>query len=130
VLRDRAPPESASDALAEGYGRFVRVESVEQVSQLLISFGVDPAAATPAATVAAAAESAQEVGAFDPDDSQGTGLVRTRSAQERLRREAAEVAHRAAELEEQATQAELATVEAELATMRPYRHPQPRNRKR
>lgn len=87
------------------------------MSELLISLGVDPAAAMCDAA-ATAAQAPQEVGAFDLDDSQGMGLVRTRSAQERLRREAAEAAQRAAKLEEQVTQAELATVEAELATMR------------
>ena len=128
MLRDRSPPESASDTLAEGYGKFVRVASAEQVSELLISLGVDPAAAMCAAA-ATGAQATQEVGAFDLHDSQGTGLVRTRSAQERLRREAAEAAQRAAQLEEQATQAELATVEVELATMRRGRYPQSRSGK-
>ena len=125
MLRYRSPPESASGALAEGYGRFVRVESAEQVSELLISLGVDPDVAIPAA----AAETVQEADAFDADDSQGLGLVRTRSAQERLRREYARAAQRAAELEEKATQAELTTVEVELATMHRGRYPQ-RSRKR
>lgn len=98
------------------------------MSELLIRLGVDPAAAMCAAA-ATTAQTTQEVGAFDLDDSQGMGLVRTRSAQERLRREAAKVAQRAAELEEQATQSELATVEAELATMRRGRYPQSRSGK-
>eukprot|EP01043_Picozoa_sp_COSAG02_P052414 COSAG02_NODE_5642_length_4160_cov_2.781335_3_plen_99_part_00 len=94
------------------------------MSELLISLGVDPASAMPDV----ASESAQEMNGLDPGDSQGMGLVRTRSAQERLRREAAEVELRAAELEEEAMKAELATVEAELATVCGGSYPQLRSR--
>ena len=87
--------------------------SGEQISELLSSLGVDPAAASPNAV-----EFPQKVDNNVPDDQQGLGLVRTHSAQERLRRAAAEAEQRAAELEEVATQAELATIQAELAAMR------------
>jgi hypothetical protein len=101
------------------------VERTEQVSELLISLGVDPASAMPDV----AAESPQEMNILQPGESQGMGLVRTRSAQERLRREAAEGELRAAELEEEAMQAELATVEAELAIMGGGSYEQLRSRK-
>lgn len=86
--------------------------SGEQISELLSSLGVDPTAASPNAV-----EFPQKVDNNGPDDQQ-LGLVRTHSAQERLRRAAAEAEQRAAELEEVATQAELAAIQAELAAMR------------
>lgn len=89
------------------------MQSGEQISELLCSLGVDPAAANPNAV-----EIPQKVKSNGPDDQLGFGLVRTQSAQERLRRAAAEAEQRAAELEEMATRAELAAVQAELATMR------------
>lgn len=78
------------------------MENGEQASDLLISLGVDPVASVPDGT----------------ESQEGIGLVRTRSAQERSRREAAEVAQRTAKLDEEATQAELAIVQAELKLIR------------
>ena len=119
-------PGSESEALAEGYGRFVRVGSAREVEELLISLGVDPAAMPAAAQVAAT----------DPEQGKsaatcrclwacfdrlrvipGLGLVRTRSAQERLRREAAESSKLASEVDVAAAEAELLAVQREMAVL-------------
>lgn len=133
-----SPPGSESEALAEGYGRFVRVGSAREVEALLIRLGVDPAAVPTAAQVAVRALD-RSTCATDPDQGKsasslpilvvygacfdwlrvisGLGLVRTRSAQERTRREAAELAKRAAEVDEAAAEAELVAVRRELAAV-------------
>jgi predicted kinase len=109
-----APPGSQAAALAEGYGRFLRVESAQDVEQLLISLGVDPAAAACALSVPIADTPADA--AADAADT-GLGLVRTRSAQERARREAAEAAERAAQTDAAEAEAELIAVRKELGAL-------------
>jgi hypothetical protein len=84
------------------------------VEQLLISLGVDPAAAACALSVPIADTPADA--AADAADT-GLGLVRTRSAQERARREAAEAAERAAQTDAAEAEAELIAVRKELGAL-------------
>jgi uncharacterized protein (TIGR02452 family) len=81
---------------------------IDAVKALRISAAEEPA--TPADT--------------RPTSSTGLGLVRTRSAQERARREAAEVAEQAAEAEVAEAEAELIAVRNELGVLRGERRGQ------
>jgi hypothetical protein len=99
-----APPRSAVEAAAEGYGRYACIRDPADARALLVTLGADPAAVDELGGAAAAAGP--------------VALVRTRSAEERARRLTAEaVAHEATQ-EAEAIDAELAAVQRNVQALR------------